>query len=356
VGSHPLAGAAVIDYRGSRYVLGRTSDGYAIWDRSVGGPPLRLFPLTVEGWAEAWSAFQDLEAAGRAPGAIPPLGIGRIIGVAFAVYRRHLRVLAAIAGAIVLPFYALSLTLILATVRLVPERVGLQVVPTPRIPAWVDVVNNVALYVFVIPFLTGAMVTAVAWAMLDRRPTLRGAYLRAARRAHSVLWVSFLAGIAGAAPLVPGIVVAAGGSTVPLAAALLALGLVPAVFLGIRFLFGTSVVIVESARGTEALRRSWRLVRGSTGKVLGGLLLALLVFLGVLLVVVTLALTVVLFREITEETVRLVLVVVSVVTALIVTLVGPFVNVVIVLLYLDARGRKDGLDLQRLAAEIDGEA
>jgi hypothetical protein len=73
-------------------------------------------------------------------------------------------------------------------------------------------------------------------------------------------------------------------------------------------------------------------------------------------VVVTLALTVVLFREITEETVRLVLVVVSVVTALIVTLVGPFVNVVIVLLYLDARGRKDGLDLRRLAAEIDGEA
>ena len=348
----PLAGASVIDYPGSRYVLGRTSDGYAIWDRSVGGVPLRLFPLTASGWTEAWRAFQDLEAAGRAPGAIPPLGIGRIIGVAFAVYRRHLRVLAAIAGAIVLPFYAISLTLILATVRLVPERVGLEMVPTPRIPVWVDLVNNAVLYVFVIPFLTGAMVSAVVWAMLDRKLTLRGAYRRAARRAHSVLWVSFLAGVAASAPLVPGIVLAARGSAGPVAAAFLAFGLVPAVFLGIRLLFGTSVVVVESARGTGALRRSWRLVRGSTGRVLGGLLLALLVLLGVLLVVVTLALTVVLFREISEETVRLVLVVVSVVTAIVVTLVGPFVNVVIVLLYLDARGRKDGLTLERLGAEV----
>jgi hypothetical protein len=351
----PLASVAVIDYPGSRYVLGRTSDGYAIWDRSVGGAPLRLFPMTVEGWAEAWSAFQDLETAGPDPGAIPPLGVGRIIGVAFAVYRRHLGILAAIAGTVVIPFSAVSLTLILATVRLVPERGGLEMVPTPRIPAWVDLVNNAVLYVFVIPFLTGAMVTAVAWAMLDRRPTLRGAYRRAARRAHSVLLVSFLGGVVAAVPLVPGIVLAAGGSAPPVAAAFLAFGVAPAVFLAVRFLFATSVVVVENARGMDALRRSWRLVRGSTGRVLGGLLLALLVLLGVLLVVVTLALTVVLFREITEETVRLVLVVVSVVTALIITLVGPFVNVAIVLLYLDARGRKDGLTLQRLAAEVDRE-
>lgn len=351
----PLAGAAAVDYRGSRHVLGRTPDGYAIWDLSVGGTPLRVFPLTVEGWTEAWSAFQDMEAAGPERGSIPPLGIGRIIGVAFAVYRRHLRVLVAVAGAIVLPFYAFSLTLTLATVRLVPERVGFEVVPTPRIPVWVDLVNNAFLYVFVIPFLTGAMVTAVALAMLDRRPTVRHAYGRAARRAHAVLWVSFLAGVAAVAPLVPGIVLAAGGSAPRAAAAFLAFGLAPSVFLVIRFLFATSVVVVEDIRGMDALRRSWRLVRGSTGKVLGGLLLALLVLLGALLVMVTLALTVVLFQEITEETVRLVLIVVSVVTALIVTLVGPFVNVAIVLLYLDARGRKDGLTLQRLAAEVDGE-
>lgn len=349
-----LAGATVIDYRGSRYALGRTADGYAIWDRTVGGEALRLFPLTAEGWVEAWQDFQAREAGEGGPGRIPPLGVGRIVGVAFGLYRRHLPVLAAIAGALILPFYAVSLTLILSTVRLVPERVGLEVVPTPRIPLWVDVTNNAVLYVFVIPFLTGAMVTAVAWAMLDRRPTLRGAYRRAARRARSVLWVSFLAGVAVAVPLLPGIAVVADSPTA--AVALLVPGLLAAIFLGIRFLFGTCVVVLERARGTEALRRSWRLVRGGTGRVLGGLLLALLVLFGVLILVITLALTAVLFRDLTESTIRLVLVVVSVTTALVVTLVGPLVNVVIVLLYLDARGRKDGFTLEGLAAEVDGTA
>jgi hypothetical protein len=348
----PLAGATVIDYRGIRSVLGRTSDGYAIWDPTVGGEPVRRFPLTAEGWAEAWEDFQAREAAEGASGRIPPLGVGRIMGVAFGLYRRHLGVLAAIVGALILPFYAASLALILATVRLVPERVGLEMVPTPRTPMWVDLTNNAVLYVFVIPFLTGAMVTAVAWAMLDRRPTLRGAYRRAASRAHSVLWVSFLAGLAVLGPVVPGIALVPEAPAA--AAAVLAPGLVLAFFLGIRFLFAPCVVVLERARGTEALRRSWRLVSGGTGRVLGGLLLALLVLFGVLIVVITLALTAVLFRELTESTVRLVLIVVSVTTAVVVTLVGPVVNVVIVLMYLDARGRKDGLSLDGLATEVDG--
>jgi len=43
----------------------------------------------------------------------------------------------------------------------------------------------------------------------------------------------------------------------------------------------------------------------------------------------------------------------SVVTAITVTVLGPYVNVVIVLLYLDARGRKEGLTLPSLAGEVD---
>ncbi|MGH2673940.1 MAG: hypothetical protein ACRDKA_01530 [Actinomycetota bacterium] len=361
-GRDPLIGAAAIDYRGARFVLGRTVDAYAIWDPSVGGAPRRLFPLTADGWAEAWREYRALEAAGGGQGtseegAIPPLRIGQIMAVAFALYRRHLRTLAAIAALIVVPFYAVSLTLVLATVRLVPERVGLRTTLTPRVPTWVEAVSDVLLYAFVIPFLSAAIVTAVAWALLDRRPTVADAYRRAARRAHSVLWVSLLAGVAAAAPLVPGIVVAVRrGASEPaaaLAVVLIAVGLVPAVFLGLRFVFGTSVVVVEGVRGTKALRRSWRLVRGLTGKVLGGLLLALLILFALLLLLITLALAVVLFRDLTETTVRLALALVSAVTALVVSLVGPYVNLVIVLLYLDARGRKDGLTLRGVAAEVD---
>ncbi len=360
-GPEPPIGAVAIDYRGARYVLGRTAHGYAIWDPGTGAAPSRVFPLTAEGWTDAWRAYQALEAALAGPrageGAIPPLRVGQIMVVAFALYRRHFRVLVAIAGVVVIPFYALSLTLILATVRLVPERVGLQTALTPKVPAWVDAVNNVVLYVFVIPFLTGAMVTAVAWALLGRRPTLGEAYGRSARRAHSVLWVSLLAGLAAFAALAPGIVVASGRrdseQVAAMASVLIALGLVPAVFLGIRFLFGTSVVLVEGLRGTAALRRSWHLVRGLTGKVLGGLLLALLIMFAVLLLLAILVLAFVVFRDLTDATVRLVLALLSVVTAITVTVLGPYVNVVIVLLYLDARGRKEGLTLPGLASEVD---
>jgi hypothetical protein len=61
-GQGELVGAVNVDYRGTRHALGRTVDSYAIWDLA-GGPPIRTFPLTDEGWAQAWLTYQDLEAA-----------------------------------------------------------------------------------------------------------------------------------------------------------------------------------------------------------------------------------------------------------------------------------------------------
>jgi hypothetical protein len=59
-----LEGAAVIDYRGSAYALGRTADGYAIWDVNSGGQPILTFSATTEAWNQAWGAYQRLEGAG----------------------------------------------------------------------------------------------------------------------------------------------------------------------------------------------------------------------------------------------------------------------------------------------------
>jgi hypothetical protein len=58
----PLAEVVSLDHRGSRFGLGRTSTGYAVWSLEAGGPPVRLFPLTDEAWPEAWRAFHELEA------------------------------------------------------------------------------------------------------------------------------------------------------------------------------------------------------------------------------------------------------------------------------------------------------
>jgi glycerophosphoryl diester phosphodiesterase family protein len=357
----PLLGAVEIDYRGTGYALGRTTDAYAIWDQASGGAPRRIFPLTVEGWTEAWRTYRELERiaaeGGARPGSIPTLLVGQIVGGAFAVYRRHVRVLVGIAAAVVVPYYAVSLALILSTLRVVPHRVGGQIGLSPEVPGWVDAVNNVALYVFVVPFLTAAMVTATVWALVGRRPTVRAAYARALGRVRSVLWVSLLSGLAAAIPLAPGILLASrrGTSTSveALAVVLLAAGVVPAVFLALRFLFGPPAVVLEGLRGVAALRRSWTLVRGHTWKVLGALLLAFLLLFAALLLLVIVGLAFLLFRDLTEGLVRTVVILVTALTALGVTVVGPFVNVMIVLLYLDGRARTEELTMDALAAELD---
>ncbi|MGH2663900.1 MAG: serine/threonine-protein kinase [Actinomycetota bacterium] len=56
-----LAGAVAVDYRGSGYGLGRTSDAYAIWDLAAGGNPVRTFSIDPRSWEDAWETFQDLE-------------------------------------------------------------------------------------------------------------------------------------------------------------------------------------------------------------------------------------------------------------------------------------------------------
>jgi tRNA A-37 threonylcarbamoyl transferase component Bud32 len=69
-GVPPLADVASLDHRGSRFGLGRTSTGYAVWSLEAGGQPVRLFPLTDEAWPEAWRAFQELEAEPELAGVV----------------------------------------------------------------------------------------------------------------------------------------------------------------------------------------------------------------------------------------------------------------------------------------------
>ena len=45
---------------GDRFVLGGGKDAYRIWRFRSADPPIE-FPVTQEGWALAWSTFQDME-------------------------------------------------------------------------------------------------------------------------------------------------------------------------------------------------------------------------------------------------------------------------------------------------------
>lgn len=57
-------GGVRIDFRGVRYTLGRSVDAYVILGGSAGGAVIRRYPLTEEGWQQAWQAYyHELEGA-----------------------------------------------------------------------------------------------------------------------------------------------------------------------------------------------------------------------------------------------------------------------------------------------------
>jgi hypothetical protein len=59
-------GALRFSHSGARYLLGYGTDFFGIWDRDTPGGPVRRFPRTDDGWAEAWTAYAALE-----PGNVP---------------------------------------------------------------------------------------------------------------------------------------------------------------------------------------------------------------------------------------------------------------------------------------------
>lgn len=63
----PLADLVAIDHHGTRFGLGRTPEGYAVWNLITGGEPVRRFPLTDEAWHEAWRMFHELETTPAEP-------------------------------------------------------------------------------------------------------------------------------------------------------------------------------------------------------------------------------------------------------------------------------------------------
>lgn len=182
-------------------------------------------------------------------------------------------------------------------------------------------------FLFIQPFLTGAFARATSEIYLGGAPSIGDTYRFALSRTHSILWVTFLAAMAAIFGL-------------------LAL-VIGAVFVYVRFLFGPAVVIVEGTRGTDALRRSWRLARGFFWKILGTTVLA-----GILTSIIggilqfPLGLAGVAAGESGWFLAGLGAAIAAVIT-------GPFSAVVGVLLYFDMRIRKEGLDLALMAQEIE---
>jgi hypothetical protein len=139
-----------------------------------------------------------------------------------------------------------------------------------------------------------------------------------------------------------------------------------AAFIGVRFFFASSIVVLEQHRGTRALRRSWELVRGLGWKVFGNYLLIGLIQAGIAFVVVLVGVVVAtaLFLGnvftvaggVSEEAFRNFLIFSTIFNAITTILLTPISTVAIVLLYFDSRVRKEGFSEEVLGREFSAAA
>jgi hypothetical protein len=215
--------------------------------------------------------------------------------------------------------------------------------------------------------LSALLVTAVSEAVLGRRMPPAVLWQRVKPRLWGVLGVSVLSGliplaafsIATALFVAVGFAIAAvTGSTAAGVAISVILGIVVVigvtVYLGIALSLAAPALLLEAVGPIAALRRSWRLVRGSWWRLFGILLLTSIVV-GVLSSVIAVPLTqgagaIVAAGQGSTGT----LIVGAALNALAELLTGtvftPFSAAVTALLYIDRRMRAEGLDLQLLRA------
>jgi hypothetical protein len=293
------------------------------------------------------------EAIGQ-PGqaALPrPLGIGEILNTAFQLYRRHWRTLLAIAAVVVVPLTLLQHLLgdLERTQRETTSYGGVVTVT----PTWLGAIAGLLAAlagILMSGVLTGAITRAVAAEVAGQDPSAEQSYRFGFHRLGSVLLVSVLVGLA----TIGGLILVTAGLF--LANAILRrdlnmssfgpvflLFIIPGIYLGVRLAVSIQALVVEGRLGTEAMGRSWGLVRGHWWHAFGTLLVALLLI-GIVNAVITAPFGATgWFVQAVAATV-----------ATVVTL--PYGVLAGVLLYLDLRARKERLTRETLRADLQASA
>jgi hypothetical protein len=257
-----------------------------------------------------------------------PLGVGEVLDVALAVYRRN----------------AFALWRIVAVVVALPAALNGAVAVAQRQFADGDARKSasflvllaivVLVTVFASLLATSAAYRLVADAYLGR-PVDPDASLRfGLRRLRSVVWVFVLV---FAAYFVPAVAIA-------LAPGLLLVFIVPGVYLFVVWTLAIPVVLGEDARGVKALKRARALVRGRFWACFGTLILSL-----ILEGIIALGIAAV-FEGIASSSDNQVVIFFDQGIASLIsnTLVLPFQVAVTTVLYIDLRVRKEGFDIQLL--------
>jgi hypothetical protein len=269
--------------------------------------------------------------------ALRPLGVGEILDAGIKVYLKNARTLMGLTAAVVVPFQILSALILLSTVSTGSE------VPhgTLDLPAGSAGTSNHAasLGASAILSVTGVIIGLLATASCVKaisdiyldQPTDIGSSLRfALRRLGSLVWLEIILGV-----------------LVTLATIAL---IIPGIWLWVSWSVATPVLLIDGARGSKALGRSRRLVRGRWWPT-AGLLFVAAVMVAVVGGAIEGALVGISLAG-GGESLVLTVVVVSLAAAISSVLVRPFQAAVTTVLYYDLRVRHEGYDVQLLAEQL----
>ena len=280
--------------------------------------------------------------SGVRPLALRPMGVGEILDAAIRLYRAEWKSLMAIVAIALVPITFLQAFLTRSTGSpFSTEAVSANVDAT----LITSVVLGIIQVLVIQPFLTAAVEKASADVYLGHEVLVGPTFRYAVSRIHSILWITILMMLV---VLVPGVVLVIFGALGAEEVAIV-LGIIMVVFLIIvfvRFVFGSTVLVVEGKKGSKALRRSWELAKGSFWKIVGTLLLA-----GIMASVVEGVLSIpgaVAFAAIGPGGWPF-LAIGGSLAAIITT---PFSTLITVLLYFDLRIRKEAFDLEVMAQEM----
>jgi hypothetical protein len=285
---------------------------------------------------------------------LKPLRIGEILDVSIKIYLRNALTFMAMVAMAVLPVMFIGT---LALLSIAPDLSG--VVTESDVNAFVGGAIVIAILQFIGGLIaTGACFKGVGDSYLGKTPGAGESVRFAAKKAHSLLWILFLTllfiAIAMFAAALPLGLVAQGSEAGVIIATIVFLVLFT--YLAVNLFFGIAALLAEGLPGTQAMVRSWGLVKGRWWATFAVLVVAFLLT-QIVGFVFDLVFDPLITVEPGETITSLTGVIVwsQIVGFIVGVLTQPFLAAVVAIAYFDLRVRKEGYDLELLARQI-GEA
>jgi hypothetical protein len=263
-----------------------------------------------------------------------PLRVGEILDAGIKITTKRFAALAKIVAVVTIPIQVVSAFVSLSTTS--DEAFSTNTSTTGEIDSevWTQLAGNLVvslLGLLATLIALAACTRIVAGAYFGEDADWRGSLAYAGRRLPSLLWLGLL---------------------YVLMVALGTLGcIIPGIWLAVAYALSIPALLIEDARGTNALRRSFRLVRKRWWPTFGVLLLGF-ILINIVQATLSLPLLALLLAGDGDPNV-VVFVVAATITGTIATvLTTPFLVAMLVVVYVDLRVRKEGLDLQLLAQRV----